>query len=138
MDTDASGPVEGLLMRSRLHIRGGKRRLMQGKISAGIVTLYDALVCAMEWYAASGGVEAMPTEDIRDDKVLYKALVRSGALDGSFDYIAFGELVDRALKEDLQGVAFTPVLRGVESVMLGLGVMPFDENTLPAEDPSTF
>ncbi len=43
MDEGSLGPVEGPLMRARLHIRGGKRRLRQGKIAAAIATLYDAL-----------------------------------------------------------------------------------------------
>jgi hypothetical protein len=55
MDEKALGPVEGPLQRARLHVRGGKRRLRQGKVAAGIVTLYDALNGAMQWYAASPG-----------------------------------------------------------------------------------
>jgi hypothetical protein len=47
MNEQELGPVAGLLQRARLHLRGGKRRLRQGKISAGIVTLYDALEGAM-------------------------------------------------------------------------------------------
>jgi N-acetylglucosamine-6-phosphate deacetylase len=53
MDTDALGPESAALQRARLHIRGGKRRLRQGKISAGLLTLYDALNAAMEWYITS-------------------------------------------------------------------------------------
>lgn len=30
MDADALGPIEAPLMRARLHIRGGRRRLRQG------------------------------------------------------------------------------------------------------------
>jgi len=47
------GPVEGPFLRARLHMRGGKRRLRQGKIAAGIVTLYDALNAAMQAYVAA-------------------------------------------------------------------------------------
>ena len=50
MDEQALGPVEGPRQRARLHIRGGKRRLRQGKISAGIAALYDALDGAMQSY----------------------------------------------------------------------------------------
>jgi hypothetical protein len=53
MDADAIGHEKALLMRARLHIRAGKRRLHQEKISAGLVTLYDALSAAMKWYLSS-------------------------------------------------------------------------------------
>ena len=53
MDAKALGPERAALQRARLHLRGGKRRLRQGKISAGIATLSDALSFAMEWFCAS-------------------------------------------------------------------------------------
>ena len=39
MNPEELGPKQSALQRARLHIRAGKRRLSQGKISAGIVTL---------------------------------------------------------------------------------------------------
>ncbi|HET6515812.1 MAG TPA: hypothetical protein VFG09_11680 [Thermodesulfovibrionales bacterium] len=142
MDEGALGPVEGPFQRARLHIRGGRRRLRQGKISAGIVTLYDALSAAMQWYIASPereqSVKVNEGEDIRDDETAYRVLVRSKVLDGSFDYQAFDSLVVRALNEELADYDYHQVLKGIESVMTQLGVMPFDEAGLPAEDPSTF
>ncbi|MGE5893494.1 MAG: hypothetical protein ACM34I_05520 [bacterium] len=143
MDEDALGPVEGPLQRARLHIRGGKRRLRQGKISAGIVTLYDALLKAMEWYAADPEkrkkLDIETGENLNNDRTLYAILVRSGVLDGKFDYPAFDELVDRAANEDFPSdYDYRAILSDVESVMTRLGVMPFDESKLPPEDPSTF
>ena len=55
MDERLLGPVEGPLQRARLHIRGGKRRLRQGKISAGIATLADALSASLEWFTYTEG-----------------------------------------------------------------------------------
>jgi hypothetical protein len=142
MDEKALGPEEGPLQRARLHIRGGRRRLRQGKIPEGIVTLYDAACAALEWYFASqerrSGLIIRADDDLKDDKILYGILRRSGILDGSFDYGAFNELVDGVLYRDLSGYDHEGVLRGVESVMTQLGVMPFDEQELPPEDPSTF
>lgn len=142
MDEKALGPEAGPLQRARLHIRGGKRRLRQRKISAGIVTLSDALSSAFEWYIASPEhierLIAYEGEDLRDDRTAYMALVRSGALDGRFDWDAFDRLIEKALKEDLIDFDYGPVLGDIESVMLQLGVMPFDEKKLPPEDPSTF
>ena len=142
MDERALGPEEGPLQRARLHIRGGKRRLRQGKISAGIVTLYDAVCAALEWYFASSERRShlMIREDdnLKDDKTLYEILIRSGVLDGTFDYGAFNELVEKALHTDFTDYDYEWILKGMEAVMTRLGVMPYDESRLPEEDPSTF
>ncbi|MGW8273022.1 MAG: hypothetical protein ACWGN7_06505 [Thermodesulfovibrionales bacterium] len=143
MDEDSLGPVEGPLMRARLHIRGARRRLRQGKVSAGIVTLYDALLKAMEWFVADSGrlrkLDVRPDEDLRNDSTLFRVLRRSRILDAALDYEAFDSLVEKAANEDLpQGYDHSDLLRDIESVMTQLGVMPFDEGSLPPEDPSTF
>jgi hypothetical protein len=142
MDEQTLGPVKGPLQRARLHIRGGRRRLRQGKIAAGIVTLYDALDAALLWYFASVERRARlaigPGDDLNDDRTLYRILVRAGVLDESFDFDDFDRLVERALREELPGYDHREVLAGIEHVMTELGVMPFDEAALPPEDPSTF
>jgi hypothetical protein len=142
MDEHALGTVKGPLQRARLHIRGGKRRLRQGKIAAGIVTLYDAVLAAMESYAASavaqGTLKTERGDNLNDEKVLYAVLVRSGVLDGTFDFEAFDRLADVALQQELPGYDYRELLAGIESLMLQLGVMPFDESALPPEDPATF
>lgn len=142
MDERKLGPVAGPLQRARLHIRGGKRRLRQGKISAGVATLYDAVLAAMEWYAADPGRRKRliiePGEDLKDEKVLYAVLVRSGVLDGAFDFTEFDSLTEKALHEELPGYDYKNMLRDIESLMTQLGVMPFSESALPAEDPKTF
>ncbi|MEN8261967.1 MAG: hypothetical protein ABFR82_00710 [Nitrospirota bacterium] len=142
MDEAALGPVEGPLMRAKLHIRGGKRRLRQGKISYGIITLYDALGSAMQWYVASPeriknlGIDE--DDNMNDDKTTFNILLRSGVVDGSFDYEAFDRLVENALYDSMSGFDYKEMLESYEAVMTQLGVMPFDENKLPPEDPSTF
>lgn len=142
MDEDALGPEAGPLQRAKLHIRGGRRRLRQGKISAGIVTLYDALLSALKWYVASPErrkkLLVRDGEDMTDDRKVFEVLVRSGVLDTAFDYASFDRLVEKAMDEEMPGYDFAPVLGGIESVMTRLGVMPFDEKDLPPEDPSTF
>jgi hypothetical protein len=141
MDEKTLGPVEGPLQRARLHIRGGRRRLRQGKISAGIVTLYDALQAAMEAYAASVGrtkLDIRAGDDINNGQILYDVLVRSGILDGAFDFEDFDRITERALAEEMPGYEYRELLTGIESVMTQLGVLPFDEKALPPEDPSTF
>lgn len=142
MDERALGPVEGPLRRAKLHIRGGKRRLRQGKIAAGIAALYDALNGAMQWYLASPerrrALAIRNGDNLGDDRTVYAVLVRSGVLDGRFDFDAFDRILERALKEEMQGYDYRELLAGLEAVMTRLGVMPFDEAELPPEDPGTF
>ncbi len=142
MDEKALGPERGPLQRARLHIRGGRRRLRQGKTAAGIVTLYDALDAALAWYFASperrGALAIAPDDDLNDDRTMFRLLVQAGVLDGNFDFDAFDRLTERALREELPGYDHREVLAGIERVMTRLGVMPFDEAALPPEDPATF
>ncbi len=142
MDERALGPDVGPFLRARLHIRGGKRRLRQGKVPEGVITIYDALIAAMEWYFASperrSRLVISKEDDLTDDKVLFEILTRSGVLDGSFDYNAFNDVVEEILYHDLKEIEYGEILQGVEAVMVQLGIMPFDESKLPPEDPSTF
>lgn len=139
---DSFKTEEGARLRARLHIRAGKRRLCQGKISSGIVTLYDALLFAMDSYLMSperrNKLDIREGEDLKNDKTLYSVLTRSGVLDGKFDYIAFDKLVEGEASEEMPGYDYAWILEGVESVMTQLGIMPFDEASLPPEDPNTF
>jgi hypothetical protein len=142
MDEDALGPELGPLQRAKLHIRGGKRRLHQGKISAGIVTLYDALLSAMKWYIASPdrrkNLLIAMGDDLTDDRKVFNLLTHAGVLDGSFDYDSFDKLVDKASNKEISDYDYRKLLSSFEAVMTQLGVMPFNENDLPPEDPSTF
>ena len=140
MDAAALGPEQAALQRARLHLRGARRRLRQGKISAGIATLSDALAFGMEWFCASperrSRVRAAAAEFL-DDRALYAALVRAAVLDGTFDFDRFDLVLDRALAAELPAADAAGILEGLESVLTQLGVLPFDEGGLPPEDPST-
>ncbi len=141
MDEDALGPEAGPLQRAKLHIRGGRRRLRQGKISLGIITLSDAVVSAFQWYVASPErrekLLIQDNESLKDDAVIYNILRRSGTLDNALDYDDFNTLVEEALKHEMPDYDYTGILNKIESLMTQLGVMPFDESKLPPEDPST-
>lgn len=142
MDEQALGRVAGPLQRARLHIRGGRRRLRQGKISAGIVTLYDALEAALEWYMAASEhrkrLGASAGDERTSSRERYARLRDAGVLSGPLDFDAFDGLTERALESDLGEFDYRPLLKDFEDVMTQLRVMPFDESSLPAEDPSTF
>jgi hypothetical protein len=141
MDPDALGAEAAALQRARLHIRAGRRRLRQGKISAGLGTLYDALLSALEWYAASPDRrENLPIGDVdnlADDQTTFALLVKAGVIDSRFDYSTFKHLVDTAPPES-STYDYAEILNQVESVMNRLGVLPFLESELPPEDPSTY
>jgi hypothetical protein len=142
MDEDALGPIEGPLMRAKLHIRGAIRRMRQGKTSLAIITLYDALVSALYWYINAPekkkNLQIREDDNLKDDKTIFNVLKRSGVLDGEFDYETFDALVTKALTQELPAGDYSDVFKGIESVMTQLGIMPFDESKLPPEDPSTF
>jgi hypothetical protein len=142
MDADTLGPVEAPLQRAKLHIRAGKRRMRQGKISAGIITLYDALISAMEWYVEvpgrREGLQINEGDDVNNEKTLFAVLNRSRVLDETFDYAAIETLVEKALNSEMIDYDYSAMVKGIESVMTQLGVRPFDENALPPEDPATF
>ncbi len=142
MEEAKLGPAEGPFLRARLHIRGGRRRLREGKIAAGIVTLYDALEGAMQSYIADpgrkDGLAIRKGENLNDEKTLYTVLVRSRVLDCGFDFESFDKLTERALSGDMPGYDYRDVLAKIECVMTQLGVLPFDEASLPPEDPKTY
>ena len=133
---------DGALLRARLHIRGGRRRLREGKISAGIVTLYDALIFALRWYLMvpehRKDLVGIVAPDLMDERGMFRLLRDSGATGNAFDLEAFELLVEKASNEEMPGYDYFPMLFQFESLMTGLGIMPFDEEELPPEDPSTF
>ena len=139
---DSFQTEEGALLRARLHIRGGKRRLRQGKISSGLVTLYDALLFALRWYVFSPlrrkGLGITTQENFSDEKKIFELIKNSKVLQVDFDYEAFDTLLEKALIEEMPDYDYAPVLRDFEVFMTALGVMPFDEADLPPEDPATF
>lgn len=142
MNEDVLGPVEGPLMRAKLHIRCGRRRLREEKISAGIVTLYDAMVSAMKWYIAQDEKRKLlritERDDMTDDRTVFEVLKRSDVISKWHDFNAIDSVVDKALEGEMPGYDYIGFLATMESILTSLGVLPFDENELPPENPSTF
>ncbi len=142
MDENALSAEQAFFQRARLHIRAGKRRLRQGKISAGIATLYDAFTSAMHWCIESPdrskGLIIDKDDDLNNDSTLFSILRRSNAVDGRFDFESFRELTEKALEEEIRDYDYKKLLEEFEDIMTQLGVMPFDEEELPKEDPKTF
>jgi hypothetical protein len=134
-------PHEAALMRARLHIRSGMRRLRQGMLKEGLFTLYDSLYSGMRFYilspenqdrfASADGIQR--TEEM----ALYKVLRQAGVVDDSFDFESFFSLMEKLIDGVDVEINSTEALRGYDKIMTQLGVMPFDESALPPEDPKT-
>jgi hypothetical protein len=75
-------------------------------------------------------------DDLGDDRTVFALLIKAGVIDRRFDYLAFNRLVE-ATPPESSTYDYRGILNRVASVMTRLGVMPFDESDLPAEDPST-
>ena len=141
MDETQMSKAEAALMRARLHIRGGKRRLSQNKVAAGLATLYDALLSAMRWYILSNDLKdelAGEDEALENDRVVYAIIKQANIIDNSLDFDKLQKMVDQSLAQNIQTLDSNEVLAQIEQVMTDLGVMPFDEDALPPEDPATY
>lgn len=134
--------AEGALLRARLHIRGGRRRLMQGKVADGIVTLYDALIFGLRFYFMIPEYRRLldpgGSLDLSAEREMIRALRKGGVIDSDFDLEEFEGLVDRAAWDEMAGYDYRPMLKSFEFLMTQIEVMPFDEALLPAEGSSTF
>lgn len=139
---DSFDSAEGALLRARLHLRGARRRLKQGKVAAGIITLYDALIFGLRSYCIvpehRNQIDPGESLDLIEERVMIKALRKGGIIDSAFDLEEFEELVDRAARDEMADYDYRPLLMTFESLMTRIEVMPFDEASLPQEDSSTF
>ena len=142
IDEDALGPVEGPLMRAKLHLRSGRRRFERGMPADGIVIVFDALCSAMQWYIAAPerrrALKLNPGDDLLDDRNLYAVLVRSRVLDGRLDFEEVDAFVAKALAGKTENFDWRRFMAEMECVFTQLGVMPFDEKALPEETPEPF
>jgi hypothetical protein len=142
MDESAMPRELAALLRARLHLRGGRRRLDEGKDAAGVAALYDALCSGMRWAILTAPEASLPglkTEiDGRSDREVFMALAQAGVLDRVMEF----EQVDALLDQLLTGLTPTfdrqRLLTHIEHWLHLLGVLPFDETLLPAEDPNTY
>lgn len=127
-----------MLMRARLHLVTGKRRLREGKISLGLVTIYDALYSAMQWYIGcpeyAGKLVVKPADNLKEDNNLFTILFRSGVITSGFDYRTFSKLVEAALYKNMTDFNYSGILTDIESIMTQLGALPFDESELTPYD----
>ena len=127
------------LLRARLHIRGGKRRLRQGKGAAGITALYDALIHGLRWYALENRttLKIADETELQDERNIFVRLAQTHVLNNLAEFDALAALVERAIDDPTFQLNAAGELAKVETWLTRLGVMPFDETALPREDPAT-
>ena len=142
MDEHTMPREQAALLRAKLHIRCGMRRMREGKTAAGLTTIYDAVLSGMRWRILTTPLKERLGSDVAErlenERVVVSLMRKAGILDGSFDWEQFQNLVDRTLMEETVAVDAETLLAAVERLMTRLGVMPFDESELPAEDQAVF
>lgn len=141
MDESNMTKEDALLLRAKLHWRGGIRRSRENKNASGIATLYDAMLSAMRWYILTSlrdeaGKDVI--ENIENERFVFFLLRKAGLLPFSFDLEFIEDVVDKALMEEDIESKKDQFIEQVKEAMIKLAVLPFDESELPPEDPSTF
>lgn len=138
MDENKMSEAEAALLRARLHLRGGKRRLQKGLSAAGIVALYDSVLFGMRYYIARNTRCASYVEDtdLWDAASLFHALTKAGVFEDPLTFNLFSLVVERALWNESFSFDAEATLTDVEAMLTKLGVIPFNESALPSESPS--
>ncbi|MDA8156944.1 MAG: hypothetical protein M0Z52_10945 [Actinomycetota bacterium] len=142
IDEEKLGPIQGPLMRSRLHIRGGRRRIISGDIANGILALYDALTSAMDFYLASHQELRDRLigagEDILSDRNLFLAFQKNGIIPDNFEWQELDFAVQLALGRNMGNYNWRKLAGKLEECYIRLEAAPFDEGALPAPQPEPF
>ena len=133
MDPDEMKEEDASLLRARLHIRGGKRRLSQGKYAAGVAALHDALIAAMQWFILSSSdnnLGSLSEDDIdpMDEEELMRIINKSPGSVPSLTEESLAYLIsvlNKALEGKLINFNVSYYLVIMEDIMKDLGVIPF-------------
>lgn len=126
--------VDQCLLRARLYIRKGKKRIKKGEISTGIMVLYDAFIFSLYWYFLSDKmlkpllINGNGTPN--DEEHLYLILLSYGRISGTFDYDKFLKLTTKALNNKLNKPECEMIIKEFDSFMEELEVIPYNENNL--------
>ena len=146
MDSEEMNPDEAALLRARLHIRGGKRRLKQGKVPAGIAALHDAIIHGMNWYLLTKHPELLYPGveydyDITDGITLLQFLQKTepfAHFSYTDDFHYLSNLLNQALDDRIVSFDQTGYLEIFDKFMNQLGISSVSSDDLPPEDPSTY
>ena len=145
IDEEKSEKEEGYLLRSKLHIRCGISRLNQKKYSAGIAIIYDALVAGMHWFVSSPlrvkQYNIPRGEDLYNDQILFSSINNIKKFtENGFDFKKFHELMLLGLEKELSDEDFdvADIIKQFKQLMTKIGIMPFNYEELPPENPDLF
>ena len=125
---------EALLMRARLHVKGGWNRFSEGMREDAIAAIYDALSSAMQRFLfrnVSGKILTLEyDEDPSDDFTLFKILKRSGVFNTSVsldDFMYIDQTLDDALENRLDTFDESRFIETANILLIQLGVLPFNQ-----------
>jgi hypothetical protein len=130
-------PAEASLLRARLHVRGANIRLERGQIADAVAAFYDAFSTAMELHLLTGPDEL---KQVTDDRSAFMILRSVGIIDSSTPMEEFDLLEDaleRAIEGDVQEINMTRFLNTIEPLLERLGIIPFDNSSLPQAESVT-
>lgn len=135
MDAGKITDARTALIRARLYLRGGKRRLQAGSPAEGIAALYHAVLFGMRYYIArhKSCESWVKSIDPWDAAGLFHALARVGLFDDPLTFNRFSLMVERALWQGPLLFDIDATLAEVEMMLTKLGVPPFNEATRPHE-----
>jgi len=133
--------IEKLLLRARLHVRGGKIRIKLNRVSDGIAALYDAMIHAFYWFFLKDD-ELKPLlcdnhGNYKDEDHLYNILISLGKINRGFNMKTFLKLSEMALNNEVNDYDYKELLKNYNHLMEQLGVIPYDEEKLPKGTPIT-
>ncbi len=135
---DGMNPEEEVLLRAKLHIRGGDVRLERGELEDAIASYYDAFSSGMlrfylsEELRRKHGLPDLP--DLTDDHAIFLALKESGVIGESFTDLNFHQteiLLNAAFEGGVTKYDYKSVIDRLFDVMIDLGVLPI----IPSEFP---
>ena len=142
MDESKMSEEDAALMRAKLHIRGGRRRMRQEKYAAGIAALYDAFGSGMKWYLLThqndDRISVTDTDVLNYENQMFDIISKAGVFREPSDFKNIFEVVDEALSGNPVKEDCVLAQRKIEQLLTRLGVLPFDEDSLPPEDSSTY
>ncbi|MHA1992135.1 MAG: hypothetical protein ACW981_18965 [Candidatus Hodarchaeales archaeon] len=143
MDEDELTLEEGYLLRTKLHIRCGIRRLNEKKLSAGIATVYDAMISGMRWFISSPQrtkrYDLILEKDLYNEQILYSLLKKLTVISYK-DFMQFHSIMELGLDRDLtdDDLDVDKIIYQFKEIMMRLEILPFNYDELPPENPDLF
>ena len=132
--------TDALQLRARLHIRSFWTLMRHGKFAHGISTIYDAFESAVRRFSLLYAPD-LPSEFLNRATQVYKYLIQTGLISFYFNLESFESLVRKALEPDFNKMNpdfdYQKFWTEIEQVFVALEILPYDLETLPAEDEVT-